>query len=85
MKLIRGFYMTFELYLLSFGLVALCALFVGLFLDAFYRCRYVKALALKGVASLAFLGLGAIPFCFCAIMSFVKRLILYESIKENAP
>ena len=60
MKLIRGFYMTFELYLLSFGLVALCALFVGLFLDAFYRGRYVKALALKGVASLAFLGLGVI-------------------------
>lgn len=52
--------MTLASIIFGFVLMIVCAVFVCRFLLAFYRSRFVKALILKGLASLCFVALGAI-------------------------
>lgn len=55
--------MSLELMILGFGLMALCAGLATAFLIAFYKEKYVRALVLKGLASLCFVIFGAVS-CF---------------------
>ena len=66
--------MTPWLIFFGFILVALCATLVGLFLKAFYDKAFIKALVLKGLASICFVALGAIS-CFSGQLSPTRLLI----------
>ena len=54
--------MTLEVKILGAGLSVICAGFCLLFLLAFYKKTFRKALLLKGVASLCFLAVGGIAY-----------------------
>ena len=60
-----------------FGLIFMVAgaLFVSLFLKSFYDKKFVKALLIKGLASLCFFGFGAFNF-FTSEFSWAKLAIL---------
>jgi uncharacterized membrane protein YhhN len=68
--------MTLTSIIFGLALMAICAGFVFLFLFAFHRAKFVKALVFKGLASICFIALGAI-LCFdggkssAAILVFV--------------
>ena len=52
--------MTFASIIFGFVLMIVCAAFAGLFLLAFYKAEFIKALVFKGLASICFVALGAI-------------------------
>ena len=66
--------MSLELTVICLVLAAISAGFVALFLKAFYEKTFTKALALKGVASICFVAIGAIA-CFSKEISTVSILI----------
>lgn len=66
--------MTTELIILGISLMCACALFVALFLRAFYFERFKKALVFKGIASICFVCLGALT-CFTGNISRTSLLV----------
>lgn len=66
--------MTFEMKILCAVLSVLCAGFALLFLLAFYKKTFTKALLLKGIASLCFLAVGGMT-CFTGEHSPATLLI----------
>ncbi len=67
--------MSLELIILGFILMAICGGFVTLFLLAFYKKSFTKALVFKGIASLCFITLGAIN-CF-AVRTSPSSIIIF--------
>lgn len=56
--------MKFEIVILGFFLMLLCAGIIALFLKAFYDRQFKKAILFKGIASLCFVAFGAAAFAF---------------------
>ena len=60
--LVEETFMKPEILACSLSLLVLCAGLVTLFLRAFYKLRFTKALVFKGLSSLCFIALGVICF-----------------------
>ena len=60
--IVEEMFMKPEILVVALSLLALCAGMVTLFLRAFYKVKFTKALIFKGLSSLCFIALGVICF-----------------------